>query len=107
MHPGRKQLAKHGDLLGRPAPSRAWDGDRGGILRMALAAAGGGVERRQQCLQAQTQKHLTMMTKDTMKAAPAMLKAQLDMEAPEMEALWALPKLREVLQISKVWLMKP
>jgi hypothetical protein len=54
---------------------------------MALAAAGGGVERRQQCLQAQTQRHPTMMTKDTMKAAPAMLKAQLDMEAPDIETL--------------------
>jgi hypothetical protein len=54
---------------------------------MALAAAGAGVERWQQHLQAQTQRHPTMMTKDTMKAAPAMLKAQLDMEAPETEAL--------------------
>ncbi len=58
---------------------------------MALAAAGGGKECQQNCLQAQTQQHPMMMTKDTMKAAPAMLKAQLDMEAPEMEALWALP----------------
>ncbi len=33
------------------------------------------------------QQHPTMTTKDTMKAAPAMLKAQLDMEAPKMEAL--------------------
>ncbi len=87
MHPGRKRLASHGNLLGRPAPSRAWDGDWGGVLRMALAAAGGGVERQQKRLQVQMQKHPTMTTKDTMKAAPAMLKAQLDMEAPEMEAL--------------------
>ncbi len=57
---------------------------------MALAAAGAGVERWQQRLQAQTQRHPMMMTKDMMKAAPAMLKAQLDMEAPETEALWAL-----------------
>jgi hypothetical protein len=56
-----------------------------------MAAAGGGVERQQRRLQAQMQRHPTMMTKETMKAAPAMLKAQLDMEAPEMEALWALP----------------
>ncbi len=63
----------------------------GGVLRMALAAAGGGVERRQNRLQAQTQQHPRMMTRDTMKAALAMLKAQLDMEAPEMEALWVLP----------------
>jgi hypothetical protein len=54
---------------------------------MALVAAGAGVERWQQCLQAQTQRHPMMMTKDTMKAAPGMLKAQLDMEAPETEAV--------------------
>jgi hypothetical protein len=58
---------------------------------MAEAAAGAGVERAQKCLQAQTQQHPRMITKDTMKAAPAMLNAQLDMEAPEMEAEWALP----------------
>ncbi len=87
MQPGRKRLARRGDLLGRPAPSQAWDRDRGGVLRLALAAAGGGVERQQQRLQAQTKRHPTMMTKDTMKAAPAMLKAQLDMEALEMDAL--------------------
>ncbi len=58
---------------------------------MALAAAVGGEERLQNLLQAQTQQHPMMMPKDTMKAAPAMLKAQLDPEAPEMEALWVLP----------------
>jgi len=31
-----------------------------------------------------------MITKDTMKAAPAILKAQLDIEAPEMEEAWTL-----------------
>jgi hypothetical protein len=54
---------------------------------MAVAAAGGGDERLQKCWQAQTQQHPMMIMKDTMKAAPAMLKAQLDMEAPEREAL--------------------
>jgi hypothetical protein len=54
---------------------------------MALAAAGGGEEHLQNLLQAQTQQHPMIMTNDTMKAAPAMLNAQLDMEAPEMEAL--------------------
>jgi hypothetical protein len=58
---------------------------------MALAVAGGGEELLQNRLHAQTQQHPMMMTKDTLKAAPAMLKAQLDMEAPEMEVLWALP----------------
>jgi len=53
---------------------------------MAEAAAGAGVERAQKRLQAQTQQHPRMITNDTMKAAPAMLNAQLDMEAPEMEA---------------------
>ncbi len=57
---------------------------------MALAAAGGGEERWQQRRQAQMQKHPTRMMKDTMKAAPAMLKAQLDMEAPYMEMPWVL-----------------
>ncbi len=52
---------------------------------MALAAAGGGVERRQQRRQVQTQRHPTITTKDMMKVAPAMLKAQLDMEAPDIE----------------------
>jgi hypothetical protein len=54
---------------------------------MAVAAAGGGEDRLQNCLQAQTQQHPMMITKDTMQAAPAMLKAQLDKEVPEMEAL--------------------
>jgi hypothetical protein len=58
---------------------------------MALAAAGGGKGHRQNRLQVQTQQHPRMMTRGTMKAAPAMLKAQLDMEAPEIDALWALP----------------
>ena len=57
---------------------------------MAEAAAGAGVERAQKRLQAQTQQQTTMMMNDTMKAAPAMLKAQLDMEAPEMEAALTL-----------------
>ena len=50
---------------------------------MAEAAAGASVERAKRHLQAQKQQQTTMMTNDTMKAAPAMLKAQLDMEAPE------------------------
>jgi len=50
---------------------------------MAEAAAGAGVERAQKRLQAQTQQQTTMMKNNMMKAAPAMLKAQLDMEAPE------------------------
>jgi len=53
---------------------------------MAEAAAGAGVEQEQKRLQVQTQQHPTMIMNDTMKAAPAMLNAQLDMEAPEMEA---------------------
>jgi hypothetical protein len=57
---------------------------------MAEAAAGAGVERPQQHLQVQMQQQTTMMMNDTMKAAPAMLKAQLDMEAPEMEAALTL-----------------
>ncbi len=83
MNPGRSLLAKRGEHLGRPAPSRAWAGELGGALMMAEAAAGAGVERAQKCLQAQMQQQTTMMKNDTMKAAPAMLKAQLDMEAPE------------------------
>ena len=55
---------------------------------IAEAAAGAGAERAQKRLQAQKQQHPTMITKDTMKAAPAMLKAQLDIEAPEMEEEW-------------------
>ena len=57
---------------------------------MAEAAAGAGVERAQKRLQAQKQQQTTMMMNDTMKAAPAMLKAQLDIEAPEMEEEWTL-----------------
>jgi len=53
---------------------------------IAEAAAGAGVERAKRRLQAQKQQQTTMMTNDTMKAAPAMLKAHPDMEAPEMEA---------------------
>ena len=83
MNPGRSLLAKRGERLGRPAPSRAWAGELGGALMMAEAAAGDCVERAQKRLLAQTQQQTTMMKNDTMKAAPAMLKAQLDMEAPE------------------------
>ena len=50
---------------------------------MADAAAGAGVERAQRRRQAQMQQPTTMMTNNMMKAAPAMLKAQLDMEVPE------------------------
>ncbi len=57
---------------------------------IAEAATGAGVERAQRCLQAQKQQQPTMITKDTMKAAPAMLKAQLDIEAPKMEEEWTL-----------------
>ncbi len=38
----------------------------------------------------QMHKHPMMRTNETMKAAPAMLNAQLDIEAPRMEASWAL-----------------
>ncbi len=59
---------------------------------MAEAAAGGGVEERQQIrLHRQMHRHTMMRTNETMKAAPAMLKAQLDIDAPRTEALWALP----------------
>ncbi len=44
MNPGRSLRAKRGERLGRPAPSRAWAGERGGALMMAEAAAGAGVE---------------------------------------------------------------
>ena len=55
---------------------------------MAAAAGGGGVEeRRQTRLHMQMHRHTVMRTKETMKAAPTMLKAQLDMEAPRTEAL--------------------
>ena len=57
---------------------------------IAEAAAGAGAERAQKRLQAQRQQQPTMITKDTMKAAPAMLKAQLDIDAPEMEEEWTL-----------------
>ncbi len=57
---------------------------------IAEAATGAGVERAQKGLQAQKQQQPTMITKDTMKAAPAMLKAQLDIDAPEMEEEWTL-----------------
>ncbi len=39
----------------------------------------------------QMHRHAVMRTNEMMKAAPAMLKAQLDIEAPRAEALWALP----------------
>ena len=58
---------------------------------MAEAAAGAGVERAKSRLQAQKQQQMTMMTNDTMKAAPAMLKAHPDKEAPDIYSLWALP----------------
>jgi hypothetical protein len=91
IHLGKNRLASYGDLLGQPAQRRAWDGNLGGDLRIAEAAAGGGEERRQKRRQAQKQQHLTITTKDTMKVAPAMLNAQPDMEALEMETLWRLP----------------
>jgi hypothetical protein len=53
---------------------------------MAEAGASAGVERAQKRLQAQTLQHPMMITNDMMKVAPAMLNAQLDIEAPEMEA---------------------
>ncbi len=88
MHEGNSRWAKRGDLLGRPAPSRASDGDRGGFRRMAAAAAGGGVEERRQIrLHMQMHRHAVMRTNEMMKVAPAMLKAQLDIEVPRAEAL--------------------
>ncbi len=58
---------------------------------MAAAAAGGGVaERWQMRLHRQMHKHAVMRTNEMTKAAPAMLKAQPDMWAPRVEALWAL-----------------
>ena len=55
---------------------------------MAAAAAGGGIEERRQIrLHMQMHRHTVMRTNKTMKAAPAILKAQLDMEAPRTEAL--------------------
>ena len=57
---------------------------------IAEAATGAGVEQAQKRLQAQKQQQPTMITNDTMKAAPAMLKAQLDIDAPEMEEEWTL-----------------
>jgi hypothetical protein len=59
---------------------------------MAAAAAGGGIkECRQIRLHMQMHRHTVMRTNETMKAAPTMLKAQLDIVAPRTEALWALP----------------
>ena len=57
---------------------------------IAEAATGAGVEPAQKRLQVQKQQQPTMITKDTMKAATAMLKAQLDIDAPEMEEEWTL-----------------
>ena len=57
---------------------------------IAEAATGAGAERAQKRLQAQKHQQPPMITKDTMKAAPAMLKAQLDIDAPEMEEEWTL-----------------
>ncbi len=61
---------------------------------MADAADGAGVERAQKCLQAQTQQQKTRMKNKMMKAAPAMLKAQLDMEVPEFSWVryWSLER---------------
>ncbi len=79
-HEGSSRWARRGDLLGRPAPSRASDGDRGGFRRMAAAAAGGGVEERRQIrLHRQTHKQAVMRMNEMRNAAPAMLKAQPDM----------------------------
>jgi hypothetical protein len=88
MHEGKSQWARRGDLQGRLAPSRASDGDRGGLRRMAAAAAGGGVEEHRQIrLHMQMHRHTVIRRNEMMKAAPAMLKAQLDMEAPRTEVL--------------------
>jgi hypothetical protein len=55
---------------------------------MAAAAVGGGIEeRRQICLHMQMHRHAVMRMNEMMKAAPAMLKAQLDIDAPRAEAL--------------------
>ncbi len=55
---------------------------------MAAAAAGGGIiDRWQIRLHMQMHRHAMMRTNEMMKAAPAMLKAQLDIEAPRVEAL--------------------
>ncbi len=62
---------------------------------MADAAARAGVERAQRRRQAQMQQPTTMMTNNMMKAAaPAMLKAQLDMEVPEFSWVryWSLER---------------
>ncbi len=70
IHEGNSRWARRGDLLGRPAPSRASDGDRGGFRRMAAAAAGGGVaERWQMRLHRQMHKHAMMRMNEMMKAA--------------------------------------
>jgi len=50
---------------------------------MAEAAVGGGDERLQKRRQAQKHRHPTITTKEVMKAAPAMLKAHPDKEAPD------------------------
>ncbi len=55
---------------------------------MAVAAVGGGAaDRRQKRLHMQMHKHVVIWTNEMMTAAPAMLKAQLDIEAPMAEAL--------------------
>jgi hypothetical protein len=48
-----------------------------------MADAAAGVEQAQRRRQAQMQQPTTMMTNSMMKAAPAILKAQPDMEVPE------------------------
>ncbi len=55
---------------------------------MAAAAVGGGIEERRQIrLHMQMHRHAVMRMNEMMKAAPAMLKAQLDIEVPRAEAL--------------------
>ncbi len=56
-------------------------------MAAAAAAGGGAAECRQKRLHMQMHKHIVMRTNEMMKAAPAMLKAQLDIEAPMAEAL--------------------
>jgi len=75
MQPGRSLWVSRGERRGRPAPNRACDGEAGGARRIAEAATGAGAERAQRRLQAQKQQQPTMITKDTMNAAPAILKA--------------------------------
>jgi hypothetical protein len=78
-----------GQSRGPPGTS----GPQSGLGRRARWSPddGRGCGRRRSGAQAQTQQHLMMITNDTMKAAPAMLNAQLDMEASETEAEWAVP----------------